>query len=509
MAEKSKDAKETKELKNLCTPKRLSRTNFFSDTYTAPVLLDGEKRIMDITRIAIPFSAEREKAVMEYYGIAKKDVGDFYTKFAQAITNEVSVLNKLHQSKVDSLVNYLSCKVIGHSTYKELYLVSEHLRPIKQVYFKDTTTYAQILDFGLRLCKIVNDINKLRPGTVLRALDADMIYVNDEGHIILGGLMYAYDPESKVSHVPFLNTAPLHIEGQVLTGSHGDIGTDMYTIASMLWSLFNGDGFDIQTPRHIKPKYALEGLKEILEIGLEADPDKFGLFRSKLSQYRKAISKERADPETHEWYEPIYIPVPAAEKCIPEPDVIFDYETVEAAETVASEKATLVTEVVETTATTTTEEALVPAPEPTKAAAEFTEEPSAAAEGSVRHVAQPSAEEPAVAAKPAEPKAAAAPEPMVAAAEVYKTEYVYTLTEQDIVTDSVSETETSVIRPSKKLENEPAAYEFNRMTSFDDLQFEYHKPKFVLSEIALIVALAAIAAMILYISLETHMISFW
>ena len=317
--------------------------------------VSNEEKVMDITKITIPFSKDRAKQVMDHYNLSKAELEYFYSVFAKCVANDINILSHLNSANVPSLVRYYKTEITnkpGTSNGIEIFTVSDHLRPIKQVYFKDTTSYSFVMDFGCRLAKIINDVSKAELNVVLRVIDADMIYVDDAGRIILGGLLFA--TEKGKPPLPVLDTAPLHINSKILAGvsdseRYGDKGTDMYTVSSMLWSLLNGDGFEIATPTSITPKYALPGIEEILKLGLGGDPEMFGRFRTNLSNHRKLVTKERTDPETKEWIEPIIIPVPAAAPCIFEPE-IMDVVTFEAAKpqpTVAAEEPIMVVEIIE------------------------------------------------------------------------------------------------------------------------------------------------------------------
>ena len=321
MANDQKKQTQQKSLASLCTKDKLTRCDYFSDTYTAVMTVNNEKKLMDITHISLPFKQNREKAVMDYFDIDREGMQELYTTLAACVTNNARTTTFLNREKnTKSIVSILRIesvkKKVGRGS--DIYMVTEHLRPLVQTYFNGETTVKNIVNFGARLAKMVADIHQSEDDSVtLRVPDPEQIFVADDGKFVFGCFHYAYNIKSTKEPIQLAVTAPLHISPKVSRGEAGDEGTDMFSISSMLWSLLNGDGFDKTTPTGTPPKYAPEAILPILEMGFQADPEMFLEFKKKLMKLNKELSKPENNGD-------MVVPVPIAERPIENPTAILD-----------------------------------------------------------------------------------------------------------------------------------------------------------------------------------------
>lgn len=258
---------------------------------------------------------------MEYFDIDREGMQELYATLAACVTNNARTTTFLNREKnTKSIVSILRIesvkKKVGRGS--DIYMVTEHLRPLVQTYFNGETTVKNIVNFGARLAKMVADIHQSEDDSVtLRVPDPEQIFVADDGKFVFGCFHYAYNIKSTKEPIQLAVTAPLHISPKVSRGEAGDEGTDMFSISSMLWSLLNGDGFDKTTPTGTPPKYAPEAILPILEMGFQADPEMFLEFKKKLMKLNKELSKPENNGD-------MVVPVPIVERPIENPTAILD-----------------------------------------------------------------------------------------------------------------------------------------------------------------------------------------
>lgn len=541
-----------KTLASLCNSSNLAYRNYLGDVHTVVMNVVNkdtaveEKKIMNITHISMPFGSQREKLVRAYFDLEDGEMQELYGHLGKCVSNQVSTSAFLTKRGVDSVCRYLQHQIVNKTIGKglDLYLVTEYLRPVQQVYFNGQTTLRDIFNFGTRTAKLIKDVHTASEFPVtLRVIDHEQIFVDDKGKFVFGTFQYAYSPEMKRGIIPLAVTAPLHVEGRVSTGSAGDIGTDMYSLASILWSLLNGDGFDRPTPTGTPPQYATPEMVEILELGLTGDPEMFSVFKKGLYAIMKALNKDRDLGST-------VIPVYMAEPCVPAPEktldigVLVDLTKEQPAEPVqpvaeavpeetkapaapveeiapepVSEPAEPIPEVVEETPVE---------PEPEVIEPEVDEPKEPAAEGSGVVILEKEEKAP-TEAVPAEPEQQPEPE-AEAPAEAEKKPMLVIGGEQapEAVSEPVAEPEApesvavdeepeedpqylSVLDTSQYVEENDAVCDIEPESPEELMSFvvNYNKPKFFFQQVFVFLVIVAVIAIILYLSVKSHMISLW
>lgn len=474
---KSKITEDRTMYENLCVPSHLERTDYMSDTYAAVVTINDTKQFSQVTHIKMPFDKSREKAVMEYYDISKDGMKNLYDSLGFCVTNQVRVCAYLRSKGVSSVLTYIKRAVFDSpGKGKEVYFVTEHLRPMIDVYFNGSTSYTNIFNFAVRTAKLIKDVHQMGENPVtIRVIDPEQIFVADDGKFVFGCFHYAYMSGSKNKPLPIFETAPLHIDGRVTTGSVGDIGTDMFSLASILWSLLNGDGFDKPTPTGTPPKYATPEMVSVLELGLAGDPEMFPQFRKRLGEIFRSVKAEASDLE---------IPVPIAERCIKTPTYPFDEGSVEMLEVPVYEEHN-----------SPVDEIIMPVlPEI----------------GNIIHVTPEVEEAPGFEEPPVVEEIPVQEEPVVAETTPVQPEPVVpaAITEEE---EDLGTFKASVLDTAEYVEKTESAAEIDvdSLESAMDFNFTYTKPVFFLRQLVVTAAILAIIAAILYLSVKMHLISFW
>ena len=527
-----------KVLAALCTRDKLTRCDYFSDTYSVVLNVSGEKKLSDITHISLPFKPNREKAVMEYFDIDREGMQELYKTLAACISNNARTTTYLiRERNTQSIVSYYRVETINKVVHgSDIYIVTEHLRPLIQTYFNGETTVKQIVNFGARLAKMVADIHQSEEESVtLRVPDAEQIFVADDGKYVFGCFQYAFNAISSKEPIVPAVTAPLHINPHVSRGEAGDEGTDMYSIASMLWSLLNGDGFDKTTPTGVPPKYAPDAIVPILEMGFQADPEMFMEFKKRLLKLDKELSK----PENNG---AMKVPVPIADRPIESPTVLLDIgiesevsvprepeydeagyagftETKEpvvedpAAEEPVAEEPAPETAIEDTQPTEVHEEpAIYEQIEPAEVIEPEYDEPEAdvyapaeepdSIEGEIVDETvgedEPKPEKKPLIRKPI----IKLPKPM----KKPKQEDIVDISEDDVIQDTVKVLDTSEYLEEHEAETDIV---MSTMEELMNISITYHKPRFFWDQLFIACAIGAILAVMLYVSVSQHLISLW
>lgn len=530
MADKKK---QNKTFATVCIPQNLSRRDYFSDTYTTVMTVNGEKRQMDVTHICMPFKADREKTVMDYYEISKQGMHELYTTLARCISNQANTTSYLNSKGVPSVMRILRNEVVNKNPHEtDIYLVTEHLRPLKEVYFNGETTMLDIFNFGCRTAKLIRDIHAQshNANVTIRAIDPDQIFVDNDGRFVFGCFQYAYTAGSNKKPIPIAETAPFHVDGKVVTGSVGDLGTDMANLASILWGLLNGDGFEMPIQPG-SPQYATPQMEKVLTLGMTGDPELFPQFKKELDRIFNEIKKDGISdikipvhqskpcfevinqngnfgvatdvnlPEHHEETAPVPTETPQEPAQKPEDAQTAAQEPAQEQEPEeAQEAAPEYTQAQETTQP----EILA---EPAEAVPERETEPKPAMQhGVMEHEAEPEAEP----TSEQEPEAEPAMQPAATAGESADNNHNEELEEAE--EDEILQPERiSVLDTTEYMEKTESACEMEPQTYEEGMQFEvlYNKPKFFLHQLLVLLEILAVIGGIIYLSVITHLISIW
>lgn len=194
----------------LCTSDHLVRHTYFSNTYRAELSTDQGKSEKDITKIAIPFDADKEQILKSRFKISDNELNAFYVEFAKSFKRESSILKTLQidPSLKKHMVFYdqLEEKRLNSGAYI-FYYASDPVQPLLDSrYIKNgTTNVLSILQIWGSLLKSAHIFSKI--GIHIGAVDLDTLCVDNQDNILVGTFIYGSkdsEPSSKS-----LKTAPL------------------------------------------------------------------------------------------------------------------------------------------------------------------------------------------------------------------------------------------------------------------------------------------------------------
>lgn len=263
-------------LAQLCTPDAKVRDTYFSETYRRKFKLNEQSGMWDITHIQIPFAPERERSLMQRFGIqSEEELIEFYRRLPLHIANERTMLQSIakveSEKRVgDNFVSYILQKSRklqdGPEWGREYFFVSEPMDAV--ISGKTSVTLLELVLLATRFTQSIKLLHETGLGIHIGAWDLDTIYViqGEEGfnRIVNGSLLYG-EMESQDS-IPLLVSTPGTACADVWKGNRQSIDTDLFAIASILWAVSNGDHWTDEPDFAEAPRYAPDGLVETLVL---------------------------------------------------------------------------------------------------------------------------------------------------------------------------------------------------------------------------------------------------
>ena len=279
----------------VCTEENFIWKNDYSSSY---LYRRDASSIHMVMKYQIPFSPDDEKIFMERFDIPVSERKEFYQNLLKCIQQQIKASAILAQQNVPSCIKFYGAEQErDENGITSIYLETDYLRPLCQTTLSELTDELEAANIASRLAIILRDLQKEPHKVTLRALDPNEIFINDENKLVLGGLFYAASPF--LPEPPkFLPTVTPNIHKDVLTGGTGHAGTDMYSLACMIWNLYAGIPLDAKLPEHIDvfPQYASEDLAMTLLLGRHGREEDVAAFRRQLGKCRACYSKKDTAP---------------------------------------------------------------------------------------------------------------------------------------------------------------------------------------------------------------------
>ena len=280
-------------LKPFCVEDNLVRTNYYSETFRADFMFKNVRRDWDITRICIPFPAEKERALKERFHLTNEQLPDFYSKFAQCLKHDLQMLKVLNEKgasqtfddeqKRRSSLGFCIAKVYGIESTKEeidgrntstVYCLTEAMDSITTSSFFDgrAISLLNLVLLGARFAQILKVISEANAH--IGAIDLDSVYMTiREGRpmVTLGSFLYGgFDDITDTYPMPPA-TLPASAPDSIREGGRPSLGTDAYSLAALLWTMTSGDYYTDIPNFNITPQYAPTELVELLRSSMTED----------------------------------------------------------------------------------------------------------------------------------------------------------------------------------------------------------------------------------------------
>lgn len=283
-----------------CSPENVA---WETDLLTAFHYRNENGEMKTVMRYQVPLDPDKEAVYIAKHGIAPAERMGFYQNLVRCIQREVSVSEYLNKADVPSVLSY--SKVEQEKSEKGtvyIYLETEQVWPATEKLLCDSISASTLLDLIYRLSIILRDISKDGIDVVHRGLDLREVYINAENRVRLSGFFYAACPNFG-EYPSYLPGRPVNLPYVLLNGDSGHQGYDIMTLAILSWNLFSGNPYDarLTSNRLVFPEYATEEITDALLCGMSGNPENCNLFRRKLSDCRKQLSKNGEAP--------VYIPV--------------------------------------------------------------------------------------------------------------------------------------------------------------------------------------------------------
>lgn len=262
----------------LCIQENKIRETGYSETYRAKLKLNGVLKLWDITHISVPFAPDKELLLMQRYSIGQDALNGFYAAFTQRLDCELDLLKKLRRGENEQLAsNLVDIRYVdrdeGENGSRHYYCVTDTMDPIVGSEFisESGTTLLGLLQICARLTQTL----KLFQNTDVHvgAFDLDAIYLtaetsapNEKRMMKIGSLLYA--AEASEGSPPVMNIMPGNAHESVRSGGEQSLGTDLYSVFAMLWSLLSGRHYTDEPDLSVYPQYAPEEMRTLFEKGL-------------------------------------------------------------------------------------------------------------------------------------------------------------------------------------------------------------------------------------------------
>lgn len=271
-------------LKDLCTQQNLKRSTLLGDVHTIEITQNGEKRLIDIEHIALPFNQQRIALVKKAYGIT--DMNAIYRSVAQQLVHAIRTGVELKKSGMQDIVACEDVEVDKTSVPGEThtYMMMPHISPIRSFFNRyENITYNTIMDVAGRLSMIVRDLASR--GYSHGNICEKTVFVDENGHYLLGDLRYV----SKSATQEKLSFDLLPFDG--LRESLTPTGYDMYAATVLVCDMLGGFKRTHYAGIQILPDNVIQELQDALIIGFRANPDDVCYYRRLIYEARKQYAK--------------------------------------------------------------------------------------------------------------------------------------------------------------------------------------------------------------------------
>lgn len=193
-----------------------------------------------LKHISVPES-QRQIDALRYTGALSTDeeVQDYYKQLVSDQTAELELLEKLASSP--NLACYRSYQIepkeneIGY----DMYLLCEKRTTLSEIMAQNSMTHLSAVNLGLDLCAALGDLREA--GLLHRNVKPSNVYLNEQGHFMLGDLGVARIEELKYCSIPEHMISSY--SAPELFDLVGSINTtvDLYSVGLILYRIFNGN----------------------------------------------------------------------------------------------------------------------------------------------------------------------------------------------------------------------------------------------------------------------------
>lgn len=288
-----------KMLDPFCRPEFKVRENFFSDTYRKEFNLNGETGQWDITRIRIPFPAEKEAAFVRNNQVKDaEELAEFYQILLERIRMEREMLHMISQQDEtvkSNFVSYVAQRAVkledGPEWGRDYYFISRPMDPLFGSEFVKNSSSITLLETVTLATRFTQTLKALQNAGLdihLGAIDLDDFFViNERGRarIVCGSLIYGGDSTGGKQ----LLCVPQNAHDTVQNGVGQSVNADLYAIGNALWSITGGNHWSSKPDLQMVPQYAPDKLVEIVILCREGGESALREVHAKLHALIKEI----------------------------------------------------------------------------------------------------------------------------------------------------------------------------------------------------------------------------
>ena len=238
----------------LCTPDNFIRSTMVSDTFRAPIILNGAAPLIyDVERIQVPFNPTRAAYIKKRFGLTSKELDNCYRGFSQGLRNGLSIVTRLHKdpsfAKGDaSIITYTSVVFDKHDDgdgYDVYFICKPMTRYLDSPFCEGgKISFKTFINLAVRILMNTNYMHSA--GAYIGALDIDSLCLTkappdakSKEFMSFTALHYARS-DSDPMVFPYSRILPAYAHPSLLDGGQPNDMTDTYSIAAVLASFTNG-----------------------------------------------------------------------------------------------------------------------------------------------------------------------------------------------------------------------------------------------------------------------------
>lgn len=255
----------------------------------------GQK--MTMFQYDIPLPIEQEAVTFARFGIEPEKRSGYYQQMAKCVHRNVAISNLLRNNGIPSILTFekVSQERDPKTGTTSIRLYSQEVSPIMHQLFRDEIPLLTLLDVFIRLSIVVRDMAKPPCEVSHRGISMDNVYLTTDNKILLGGFYFSTSP-STPDILPYMHDKDRHLPLTLRNGASGSAATDMQTLSRILYNFCSGLPWDSEWPLtpNIAPEYAPNELAQVIRFGMDCSIADCNVFRRKLLDCRKVLSKTDA-----------------------------------------------------------------------------------------------------------------------------------------------------------------------------------------------------------------------
>ena len=263
-------------LQDVCSKDTIVNYLYYGDIHRARFTVNNETRDWDITHIVLPVSMTVKERMARMF--PDNRLNKPQDELNQLFANNIQCSTKLTKHLYDSKSRY----VLPHAAIKSeidaegnthIFLISEPseiLAKALNIVPNGQNSLQSIIFFTENMFRICIEYDAM--GVNLGTIDPNEIRIitrNSASHIYYSNMFFALKQQNKKAYQPEYYLP--HTHPSLLNGAKPSLLTDIYSAASIAWSLINGYYFGYETAKDSVPDNIPKEIIEILKYAMNTE----------------------------------------------------------------------------------------------------------------------------------------------------------------------------------------------------------------------------------------------